>query len=128
MSGFYNGITAQLMSWTLGEKPASVILRVATVSDEYVFAPEHLGPDITGILNMQDLDGTLVESTVICEEISLTEMVPGNTIQGFVFFFAWEGGTKPICFINQATDLNLPFIVVSSEITVRFPPEGIFKI
>lgn len=128
MSGFYTGVNAQLLAWALGDRPDEIKLRVATVSDAYVFEPAHTAEQITGVLDEQDLVGAINDSTVVANALTVTGLTPGVVIQGFVFFFAWEGGAKPICFVNQATDLNLPYLAVSSQIDVRFPSTGIFRI
>lgn len=128
MSGFYNGVTSLLMEWALGEKPADVGIYLIAVDDSYVFDPAHGEPQITGSLFESPIEVTLDGSTVKADELTLTELTPGDTLQGFVFLFTWVGGERPICFINQATDLNLPFTIVASELTVKFAAQGIFKV
>lgn len=135
MSGIYNPIREQLISWAINaDAPAGLDFYVIGVDASYTFSASHndltdvgAGPVVATEHLLDNV--TYVNGVLDADDETWTDLVPTEVMDAAIIYLKdGASATYLVCYIDQSPDGSVPQTIDSSTGTMRWSDSGICKL
>lgn len=131
--GIYPLAKGVLFNWAVvSGMPAGLGLKLALCDVPFVFNAAHdTLADLAGVL-YDDIDVpdyvVDVNGVLDAPDVTVLGLMPNDSFIAVVLYWAWTGGTQLFQYTTESEEQPLPIELVGTQLTVRFSPDGIFKL